>query len=152
MGKIPKTRVVLKDATGSFWRLCNISDLVDSHKEPYLKIMLPEFKNGIFTSGVGFREKDGLSKKSKSNKDINCSPESISYHYMVGLRHLKERSGNVIATNRSFPNIIKAKKSIAICRFAITDFKSLAKLPTADPNQDILPRRNKNTSSDWLIY
>lgn len=162
MPKIPKTRIVLRDQNGGFWRLCNISNLVDSRQEPYLKIMLPEFKSGLFTNGIGFREQDGFSKELNGSKSIKCSPESISYHYMGGLRHLKTREGAYLSTNRNFPNIEKAKKSILICRFVIANFDSYEKLPNSIEGDIVLKDIacpiiiglyiNHRTTSDKILH
>jgi hypothetical protein len=139
MPKLGKTRLVIKDYTNHYWRLCNFSHSHDKFGEPFIKIMFPGFSRGSvsLTKGVGFREKDGalLSPEHATSTPNNSS--EITYHYVSGILNLK--GGCIYASQyRWFPRLKKSRTPVLMCRCLLKDFQVCKRLKSFDKDQDLI--------------
>lgn len=141
MAKLLSTRLILQDASGGLHKLCRVADDNDKYGEPYMKIIFVEFKRGLMkiSRNVGFREIDGRSFFSPNpSPSTRIAADSVSYHYMAGLRHVKAKDGSRHLEHRGFPVLPDAKKPVLICRYVLKDFKPCDPVTTPDKDDIVL--------------
>lgn len=122
--KLRSTRLLLKDENGNLYKLCRIADENDKHGEPYFKLMFVAFQKGAtLTRKIGMREIDGRTMSlPDTQQPIACKVESLTYHYIAGVKHLKTVDGKYLSEHRDFPKLQEADRPVLICRYTLDKF------------------------------
>ncbi len=143
--KLRSTRLLLKDEAGNLHKLLRISDDNDKHNEPYFKIMFVEFQKGAtLTQGIGMREIDGKTVKLRDSKPpVKCKVESLTYHYLAGVKHLKTVDGQYLSRHRDFPRLQDVHRPVLICCYTLDKFEGHTEISKAAREEDVVIERVK---------
>lgn len=141
MPKLLSIRLLIKDDSGQLHKLCRVADDNDSRGEAYMKIMFVDFDRGTMTlrRNVGFRESDGTVYASdNAEPPMIIDPESASYHYIAGIRNLKDRDGTRYLERRDFPRLPDAEKPVLVCRYILSSYAQCEPVATIRADDIVL--------------
>lgn len=72
---------------------------------------------------------------------IRCNIDSLTYHYLAGVKHLKTLKGEYLSRHCDFPKLQEADKPVLICRYTLDSFDGHTEVPQRACETDIVIER-----------
>ena len=111
MSQLDKIRIFIQDDKGNYYRICNVSNSLDSRGESYVKLMFPDIK-GIPLS-AGLHNKGNVTPTTGHPNGIH----EFTYHYRSGISHFKDGIDKV-DQKRNIPTLLN-NAALHLLRFTI---------------------------------
>jgi hypothetical protein len=139
MGKNNKIRILIKK-DNNYYRLFTVIHHFDNHKEPYIKISVPDIqKKQLIIKDVKKYvspiDQDNLLKDVKG--DVINSLHELSYHYQTGIIHFKNIYDRHLYQMKDIP-ILHNEKFLLVTRLVFNDLSIISEYKKKITSNDII--------------